>query len=108
MEKYFVPVHFTVQERKEKKALETPGGDELMKTLGGPAGLPYLAFLNEKGELIINSMRPVEGGKSPENIGHPDKPEEVDWFMAMVAKAAPSMTRDEAATLEKWLRNQKK
>jgi hypothetical protein len=97
-----------VQESEGKKALETPGGDELLKTLGGPSGLPYFAFLDEKGALIVNSMRPGEGGKSPENIGHPDQPEEVDWFMAMVAKAAPRMTHEEAGRLEKWLRNQKR
>ena len=101
-------VHFTVQESKEKKALETPGGDELMKALGGPSGLPYLAFLDEKGKLIVNSMRPGEGGKPAENIGHPDKPEEVDWFMVMVGKAAPHITHEEAATIENALRHQKK
>jgi len=53
-------------------------------------------------------MRPREGGRSAENIGYPDKPEEVDWFMTMVGKPAPRMTHDEAGTLEKWLRNQKR
>jgi hypothetical protein len=103
-----VTVHFTVQESQGKKALETPGGDEMMTALGGPSGLPFHAFLDEKGALIVNSMRPGEGGKKPENIGHPDKPEEVDWFMTMLAKAAPAMTHDEAAIIEKGLRNQKK
>jgi hypothetical protein len=107
VEKYFVTVHFTVQESEGKKALETPGGEEFLNSVGGPSGLPYLAFLDEKGTLIVNSLRPVDG-KKPENIGHPDAPEEVDWFMTMVGKAAPHMTHDEAATLEKWLRNQKK
>jgi hypothetical protein len=97
-----------VQESAGKKALETPGGDEFLKALGGPAGLPYFAFLDLKGALIVNSMRPGDVGKPGENIGHPDRPEEVDWFMAMVRKAAPRMTREEAGTLEKWLRNQKR
>ena len=101
-------VHFTVQESEGKKALETPGGADFMKTIGGPSGLPNFAFLDEKGALIVNSLRPGVGGKSAENIGHPDKPEEVDWFMTMVGKAAPHMTRDEEGTLEKWLRNQKR
>ena len=108
MDKYFVTVHCTVQESAPKKALETPGGDELMKAVGGPSGLPYFAFLDEKGVLIVNSMRPAEGGKTAENIGHPDTPNEVDWFITMVGKAAPRMTREEAGTLEKYLRNQKK
>jgi len=96
-----------VQESAGKKALETPGGDELLKSLGGPSGLPFFAFLDQKGTMIVNSLRPV-GGKPAENIGHPAEPEEVDWFMTMLSKAAPSMTHEESGTLEKWLRNQKK
>jgi hypothetical protein len=103
-----VTVRFTVQESEGKKALETAGADDFLKEIGGPSGLPFLAFLDRKGALIVNSMRPGEGGKPAENIGHPDKPEEVDWFLAMVGKAAPRMTREEAGVLEKWLRNQKK
>ncbi len=100
---------FTVDEPEEKAALNTPGGDELDKSLGGPKGsLPFFAFLDSKGGLIVSSVPPAEGGKRPGNIGHPYKPEEVDWFMAMLAKATPAMQSGEAATLEKYLRNQKK
>lgn len=94
-------------ETGEKKVLDTPGGDEFLKSVGGPDGLPFMVFLDEKGALIINSQRPTGQGKT-ENIGHPYQPEEVDWFMKMVAKAAPRMTSAEAGTLEKWLRNQPK
>jgi thiol-disulfide isomerase/thioredoxin len=108
-EKYFVRAYVTVQEREEKVALNTPGGEELLVSLGGPkdSGLPFFAFVDSGGGLIVNSMRPGENGKF-ENIGHPVQPEEVDWFMIMLAKAVPAMTPDEAATLEKYLRNQKK
>lgn len=97
-----------MQEAKEKENLDTPGGEELGKRLGGIHGLPWFAFLDANGEEIINSDRVTEGGKVAGNIGHPDKPEEVDWFMVMVHRAAPQMTADESATLEHWLRNQKK
>jgi thiol-disulfide isomerase/thioredoxin len=108
-DKYFVRAYFTVQEHDEAKSLDTPGGDDMLMSLGGPkaSGLPFLAFVDSTGSLIVNSMRPGEKSK-PENIGHPMQPEEVDWFMAMVAKAVPSMQPAEAATLEKYLRNQKK
>ena len=53
-------------------------------------------------------MRPSGGGKAAENIGHPYQPEEVDWFLTMLGKAAPRMTREEAGTLERRLRNQGK
>lgn len=100
-------VHCTVLESEAKKSLNTPGGDEFLKTVGGPDGLPFLVFLDEKGTLIVNSQRPTKPGKT-ENIGHPYQPEEVDWFMKMLSKAAPRMTTAEAGTLEKWLRNQPK
>jgi len=80
----------------------------LLKRFGGPAGLPFYAFVDTRGDVIVNSMRPGDNGKKPENIGHPDKPEEVDWFLAMVRKAAPQSTPEESAVLEHWLRNQKK
>jgi len=101
-------VHVTVEEHGDNKALDTPGGDELFKRLGGPAGLPFFAFLDSRGKMIVNSIRPGENGKKGSNIGHPDKPYEIDWFLAMLGKAVPAMTPEETATLEKWLRSQKK
>lgn len=97
-----------MQEDGEKKALNTPGGDELMKRLGGPAGLPFFAFLDVQGMPIVNSIRPGEGGKPGGNIGHPFEPFEVDWFLVMLRKGAPGMTPAETEPLEKWLRAQKK
>ena len=79
-----------------------------MKRLGGPAGLPYFAFLDAHGDIIVNSMRPGEQGKQAENIGYPDRPEEIDWFLTMVHKAVPQIAPDESATLEHWLRHAEK
>ncbi len=110
-DRYFTRVYFTVQEREEKKALDTPGGDEVMKEWGGAsAGLPFFAFLDAKANLIVNTLnanRPGKDGKG-ENIGHPSEPYEVDWFMTMLEKAVPAMAPGERATLERYLRNQKK
>ena len=100
-------VHVTIQETGDKQALNTPGGDELMKRLGGPAGLPFFAFLDSHGALIVNSLRPREIGNSG-NIGHPVKPYEVDWFLTMLDRGAPRMLADERSTLEKLLRAQPK
>ena len=105
-EKYFVPVKLVVQENEKNKALENAGGDALLAKLGGPAGLPYSAFLDEHGGLIINSKAPsnlVDG----ENIGFPVQPQEVDWFVKMIRKAAPQITSDDLKTLEDALRTQK-
>lgn len=109
IDKYFVVAHLTVQEQGARKSLNNPEGDEVMAHAGGKdAGLPFFAFLDEKGETIANSIRPGEGNDAERNIGHPVKPQEVDWFLIMVKKAAPAMSADEAKVLENWLRAQKK
>ena len=103
-----MPARIDVQETKEKASLNTPGGAELLKRMGGDGSLPYFAFLDAHGETIVNSNRPGDNGKPAENIGHPGEPQEVDWFLSMVRKAAPQITTDEFAALEHYLRNQKK
>jgi ketosteroid isomerase-like protein len=109
VDKYFVAVHVTVKENEDKKALNTPGGDELQKNRGGSdGGVPFFAFVDRQGGLIVNSMRPKDpDGKHGGNIGHPVEPHEIDYFMAMLAKAAPRMTAEERGTIEKKLRTQK-
>jgi len=80
----------------------------MMVQLGGPQGLPYFAFLDSQGGMIVNSIEPAADGRKAGNIGHPYQPHEVDWFLAMLGKAAPRMTAEERAPLEKYLRAQKK
>jgi len=93
-----------VSERPEKKQLENAGGMGVLRKAGGDnAGLPFLAFLNAKGELIINSKR-----DGHDNIGYPYQPEEVAWFMTMLGKAATDMTESERQVIENYLRKQKK
>jgi hypothetical protein len=101
-EKYFVPVKLVVQENDKNKALENPGADALLKQFGGPSGLPYSAFLDAKGTLIVNSR--LKG----QNIGYPGEPEEIDWFIQMMKKAAPNMSPDDLKTIETALRGLKK
>src|ERR1017187_885773 len=105
-EKYFVPVKLVVAENEKNKALENAGGDALLATLGGPAGLPYSAFLDEHGGLIINFKAPSNIGGG-ENIGFPVQPQEVDWFVKMIRKGAPQITSDDLKTIEVALRTQK-
>ena len=101
-EKYFIPVKLVVQENDKNKALENPGADVLLKDLGGPAGLPYSAFLDAKGGLIVNSK--FKG----ENIGYPGEPSDIDWFIQMMKKAAPAMSPGDLKTIETALRSFKK
>ena len=106
-EKYFVPVKLVVQENEKNKALENPGADALLKKLGGPAGLPYFAFLDARGDLIVNSRHPSVVREDGENIGYPGQPGEIDWFMQMIRKAAPKISEEDLKTIETALRHPK-
>jgi thiol-disulfide isomerase/thioredoxin len=104
-DKYFIPVKLVVQENDKNKALENPGSDAVLKKLGGPAGLPYSAFLDRDGKLIVNSNR---NGEKGQNIGYPSQPGEIDWFVVMMKKAAPKMADADLKVIETALRTQKK
>jgi len=98
-----------VQERGDKASQNTPGGEALEVQLGSKSnGLPFFAFLDEHGELIANSNRPVPGKPDGENIGHPMAPEEVDHFMWMLRKTVPALSPADAQVIENYLRNQKR
>lgn len=101
-DKYFVPVKLVVQENAQNKALENPGADALLQKLGGPQGLPYFAFLEAQGALVVNSQR------DGQNIGYPAEPREIDWFIQMMKKAAPKMSDDDLKKVESALKEFKR
>src|ERR1041384_5236717 len=101
-EKYFVPVKLVVQENQKNKALENTGAEALLQKLGGPAGLPYSAFLDSQGALIVNSKR------DGQNIGYPGESQEIDYFVQMMKKAAPKMSDEDLKTIEMALRSFKR
>jgi hypothetical protein len=101
-EKYFVPIKFVVQEKDKSKPLENPGAGTLLGQLGCPAGLPYSAFSDAQGDLIVNSKL------NANNIGYPGHPQEIDYFVQMMKKAAPCISADDLRTIELALRNPKK
>lgn len=104
-DKHFVVVWLTTMESGDKKALENPGADKVLADLGGAQeGIPYTVFMDADGKVLADSR---VDGKAGANIGHPVKPEEVDWFMAMLKKGAPKMTPTEAETIKKALLAQK-
>lgn len=99
-------VKVDVQESGDKVALMNEGGGDLMKSLKGEkAGLPFYAFVNPNGKMIVNAMQ-MKKGETMGNIGHPMSAEEVTNFMKIVMKAAPKMTKAEFGVLDAWLRNQ--
>ena len=107
-EKYFLPVKVVVQESEQNKGLENPGAAALLEKFGGPSGLPFSAFLDAKGALIVNSKRGSDQGPAGGNIGHPFGPEEIDWFVVMMKKAAPKIAAEDLKIIEAALRAQKK
>src|SRR5437870_5681958 len=83
-EKHFVPVKLVVQENDKNKALENAGAEAWLKKVGGPEGLPFSAFLDSKGVMIVNS-KPLSGtGPAGGNIGYPSAPQAIDWLLTMM------------------------
>jgi thiol-disulfide isomerase/thioredoxin len=106
LEKYLVLAALHVQEQRGKHPeLESPGAEKLMGKYGGESmGVPFLVFLDERGQLLVNSNRPVAGKLGGENIGYPALPEEIDWYMTMLKKSLPTLSKTDAGTIENWLR----
>jgi thiol:disulfide interchange protein len=96
----YVLLELTVHESREKKALENPGAEALMKEMGGAdAGLPYYFFLNKDGKKIGDSLV-MPGGK---NIGHPANAEEIKAFVGLLERTAPRMTATQRTTISEYL-----
>jgi thioredoxin-related protein len=106
LEKYFVMASLSIEEEHGKHPeLNSPGGEKLVADFGGhDAGVPFIVILDDKGQLLINSNRPVKGKRNGENVGYPALPVEIDWFMQMLRKTVPNLTEPDAHTIENWLR----
>jgi hypothetical protein len=97
----YVLVKLDVQESEEKRAaLENPGGVEVMKELGGEkSGIPFYAFVDEKGKKLADSNAMPKGL----NIGCPDTPEEIEAFMGLIQKTAPRWSKPNREKLKAYL-----
>lgn len=77
----YVKTFITVQERAEKKNLETPGGDLINEKFGGKnQGLPFWVILDANGNVLEGSK--VNG----ENIGGPASEDEVANLISKLEK----------------------
>ena len=100
IQKHYLIVPLTVMENGPKESLENPGGEAMMKDLGGAgAGLPFYAFLDGAGKRIANSMAMPRGG----NIGFPANQEEITAFMTLIGKTAPALSSAERDRLVSYL-----
>ena len=84
---------------------DTLGADDLLDSLHDTdTSLPLIVVLSSRGQLIVDSVRPVYGRRNIQaNIGYPVSPNGIDWFMEMLRRAAPSLTSAESETIQRWL-----
>lgn len=107
-DKYFVIARVTFGEAAAgHPEWDDPGSDSLLERYGGiyPGGsvdLPFIALLDAKGKLIVNST-PTKGNSGSTGIGFPTEPGDVKWFLGMLQKAAPAMTEAEARKIQQNL-----
>lgn len=88
----------------DKRHANTPGGVDFENSIGGKdAGWPFLVILSSNGKPIVDSNRPDPKSKAGDNIGYPVLPQEVDWFIVMLQRGAPSLTQHDLASVHAWL-----
>lgn len=77
-----------------RRAEQLAGADETLDRYGGPAvGLPFLVFLNPKGEVLAAS------NTFGESFGFPASPEELNAFDSALRRADPRITQAERDVL---------
>lgn len=82
----YVKAFITVQERKDKKNLETPEGDLVLEKFAGTnQGLPYWVILDSKGKILEDSR--VNG----ENLGSPATEEEVGHLITKLENTSKNV-----------------
>ncbi|MFA5815536.1 MAG: thioredoxin family protein [Bacteroidales bacterium] len=103
----FVIKHLVVQEAKNKKNLENPGADEMMKKYhGAGTGIPYWLIFDVKGKLLADSRMPAKdkktGKKIKANVGCPANPDEVEYFIKLLKKTTPLKEAELAVIAKKF------
>ncbi|HEV2326039.1 MAG TPA: thioredoxin family protein [Terracidiphilus sp.] len=94
----------TGERANDARHANTRGAVELENSIGGKdAGWPYLVILSAEGKPIVDSFRPDPKSKTGDNIGYPVLPEEVDWFIVMLHRGAPSISEQDLASVHAWL-----
>lgn len=102
VEQHFELAWLDVQERGTKKALENPGGNEVLAEWGGAeAGLPFYAVLDAKGAVLASALMHGPDGRPSGAAGFPGTAQEIDHFLWMVKKGASAITPSELETLRR-------
>lgn len=109
-DRYFIIAKVSVGEAAAgHPTWDNPGSDSLMMkyggvTSGGEAALPFIVLLDQKAKLIVNSNNPRKGKTPSAGTGFPTEPDEIDWFLRMLRKAAPAITENETRAIQEGLR----
>jgi len=100
IDQHYVVAHLDVLENKAKKALENPGGNEVMKEYGGEnSGLPFYVFLGEEGTKLADSNALPKN----QNIGYPASAEEIAAFAGLLKATAPRMSDEQRTQITTYL-----
>jgi thioredoxin-related protein len=100
----YVLIYLTIQESDDKKALETPGAQEMVNAVGGEkSGVPVFIFFDKTGKTMATSLAMPNGG----NIGHPVTPEEIAAFDGLLQRTASRMTEPQRQEISDYLAKQK-
>jgi RNA polymerase sigma factor (sigma-70 family) len=69
------------------------------------SSVPWYAILDANGKMLASSSVPQDsrGGKA-RNIGYPSSPADVEYFVKMIERTAPRMSKEEIGELRKALR----
>lgn len=103
-EKAFVIQRIDVGEMKtDKKHADTPGGVELRTALGAPQepGFPFIVITDADGKPIVSSL--LNGDPNGGNVGYPASPDEIDWYVEMLKRTAPSLSQSDLLATHAWL-----
>ena len=108
IEQYFVVAHVTFGEAVAGHPdWDTPGSDFLIAKYGGVASngrvsLPFIAVVDAKARLLANSEFTTKNDR--ESTGFPTEPAEINAFLSMLQKGAPTLTSDALHKIEAGLR----
>lgn len=108
-DKYFVIARVTFGEAAAgHPEWDDPGSDSLVEKYGGiyqggTVDLPFIALLDAKGKLIVNSAQPSRANSGSSGIGFPTEPADIQWFLTMLQKAAPAMNAAEVHKIQDGL-----
>lgn len=108
-QKNYVIVHLTVSESADKKHLEHPGADAVLKRYyGEEMGLPFWTVFDNRGNWLADA-RMREPGAPPDtgnNVGCPASEQEVAHFISVLRATSRMQAAELEAVRERFRKNE--